>query len=237
MGCYDRAEIIGTNLLYKINNAISKEDIGLYRDVGLGIFRYMSVPEVERKKKDLIRIFKSNGLSITVKTNLKVADFLDIHFEIIQGIYQPYKKSNDEPLDINKNFHHPPTVIKQIPKAISQRISDISWSKEIYDQNIRFYKDVLKHSGYDNISLPYNSTQHIKDRWFIPPFSMNVKMNVGKTFLKLLQRHLPKLHPMDKVFNHNTVKISYCCMRNMETVISSHNKQILNPSKEYFRCN
>ena len=66
---------------------------------------------------------------------------------------------------------------------------------------------------------------------------MNVKTNVGKTFLKLLQCHFPKRHPMHKIFNRNTVKISYCCMRNMESVISSHNKQILNPSKEYFGSN
>ena len=82
--CYDGGEIcelIGTYLLYQINNVISKENVGLSRDNGLGIFRNMSGPEVERKKKDLIRIFKSNGLSITVKTNLKVADFLDIHSE------------------------------------------------------------------------------------------------------------------------------------------------------------
>ena len=65
---------------------------------------------------------------------------------------------------------------------------------------------------------------------------MDVKINVGKTFLKLLQHHFPKRHPMHKKFNRNTVKISYCCMRNMETVISSHNKQMLNPSKEHFRC-
>ena len=80
--CYDGGEIcelIGTYLLYQINNVISKENVGWYRDDGLGIFRNMSGPEVERKKKDLIRIFKSNGLSITVKTNL--TDFLDIHFE------------------------------------------------------------------------------------------------------------------------------------------------------------
>ena len=93
MGCYDGAEtceLIGTYLLYQINN-VKKENIGLHRDDGLGIFRNMSVPEVERKKKDLIRIFKSNGLSISVKINLKVADFLDIHFEMVQDIYQPYK--------------------------------------------------------------------------------------------------------------------------------------------------
>ena len=30
-----------------------------------------------------------------VETNLKVADFLDIHFERVQDIYQPYKKPSD----------------------------------------------------------------------------------------------------------------------------------------------
>ena len=69
-----------------------------------------------------------------------------------------------------------------------------------------------------------------------PPFPMNVKTNVGKTFLKLLQCQFPKRHPMHKIINRNTAKKSYCCMRKMESVISSHNKQILNPSKEYFGC-
>ena len=36
---------------------------------------------------------------------------------------------------------------------------------------------------------------------------------VGKTFLKLLERHFPKQHPMHRIFSRNTVKISYCCMR------------------------
>ena len=93
MGGNDGAEIcevIGTYLLYQINNVISNENIGLCNHAGLGMFKNVSGPEVERKKKYLIRIFKSNGLSITVKTNRKVADFLHIYFEIIQGIYQPY---------------------------------------------------------------------------------------------------------------------------------------------------
>ena len=188
-------------------------------------------------------------MSITVETNLKVADFLGIHLEIVQDIYQQYKKPNDEPFYVNKNSNHPPTVIKQIPKAISKRISDIPSSKEIHYQNINYYKDALKYSGCDNISLPYNLAQQqgqdkiepekrkCKIIWFNPPFSMNVKTNVGKTFLKLLQRHFPKRHPMHKMLNRNTVKISYCCMRNMESVTSSRNKQILNPTKENFGCN
>ena len=179
---------------------------------------------------------------------MRVADSLDIHFEIVQDIYQPYKKPSDEPLYINKNSNHPQTAIRQIPKAISKRISDISSSKEIYDQNINYYKDALKYSGYYNISLPYNPAQQ---QWqdkietekrkrkiicFNPPFSMN-KTNVGKTSLKLLQRQFPKRHPIYIIVNCDTVTITYCCMRNMESVTSSRKTQILNPSKEYFGCN
>ena len=125
-------------------NVISKENIGLYRYDGLGIFKNMSGPEVERNKKDLMRIFKSTGLSITVKTNLKIPNFLNIHFEIKDNIYQPYKKLNDEPLYINKNSNHPLTVVKQILKAISKQVSDISSNREIHDQNISYYQDAFK---------------------------------------------------------------------------------------------
>ena len=37
---------------------------------------------------------------------------------------------------------------------------------------------------------------------------MSVKMNVDETFLKLLQLHFPKRHPMYKVFNRKTVIMS-----------------------------
>ena len=99
-------------------------------------------------------------------------------------------------------------------------MSDISSSKETYDQNISYYKDILKQSGYDNISLPYKQTQQQgqdktkkekpkrKIIWINPPFFMNVKTNVGKTFLKLLQRHFTMRLPIHKVFNRNKVKIS-----------------------------
>ena len=57
---------------------------GLCRDDDLGIFKNMSGPEVERKKKELFKIFKNNGLSITVKSNLKIACFLDMHFDLVK---------------------------------------------------------------------------------------------------------------------------------------------------------
>ena len=47
MGCYDRAEVgelIGTYLLNQGKVAIAKENMGLYIDDGLGIFKNMSRP-------------------------------------------------------------------------------------------------------------------------------------------------------------------------------------------------
>ena len=73
-------------------------------------------------------------------------------------IYQPYKKLDDDTLYINNNSNHPSTVIIQIPKAMPKYTSGISSSKEICDQNISYYKDHLKHYGFDNVSLPYNPT-------------------------------------------------------------------------------
>ena len=82
----------------------------------------MPGPEVKRKKKELKKIFKNNGLSITIKTITKTADFLDIHFDLVKEIYQPYKKPNDDPLYINIKANHPTSILQQLPKSISKRI-------------------------------------------------------------------------------------------------------------------
>ena len=53
---------------------------------------------------------------------------------------------------------------------------------------------------------------------------------MSKTFLKLLQCHFPKRHPMHKIFNRNTVKISYCCIRNLGSDISSNKSKFWIPA-------
>ena len=108
MGCYNGAELcelVGTYLLNQLKVVVAKENMGLYRDDSLGIFKNMSGPEVERKKKELVKISKNNGLSIT-------ADFLDITFDLVKESYQPYKKPNDDPLYINIKSNHSPSILQ-----------------------------------------------------------------------------------------------------------------------------
>ena len=100
MGCYDGAELcelVGTYILNKLKNVTNKENIGLYYDDGLVIFQNIPKTEIERKKKQIVKVFKECGLSITIKCNSKSVDFLDVAFDLGNEIYKPYSKPNNKP--------------------------------------------------------------------------------------------------------------------------------------------
>ena len=68
MGWDDVAEVcelVGSFILNKLTSIINKSDIGLYRDDGLGIFQNVSKPEIKRKKKAIVKVFKGCNLCIT----------------------------------------------------------------------------------------------------------------------------------------------------------------------------
>ena len=62
--------------------------------------------------------------------------------------------------------------------------------------------------------------------WFNLPYSQNAITNVAKRFLNLLDHHLPKSNKLHKIFNRNTVKVSYSCTE-ISSIISSHSKRLI----------
>ena len=85
MGCYDAAEVcklVGCYILNHLSTVMRKKLVGLYCDDGLDIMKKLSGPEIERKGKQIIKMFKICGLKITIKTNLIAVDFLDIHLNL-----------------------------------------------------------------------------------------------------------------------------------------------------------
>ena len=233
MGCFNGAEIselVRTHIESKLINIMNKEDVGLYHDDGLGIFKNISRPEIERKKKAIVKVFKKCGLSSVVDTNLKTVDFLDVIFDLNKNIYKPFRKPNNSPIYMNKNSNHSPNILKQLPNSIAKRISETSSSEQIFNKSIKIDSKALKESGFtDEPKYLPNEVQELGNNnrrkrkrkiiWFNPPYSKNVKTNVGKVFLKLLKKHFPTSHILHKIFNKNTVKISYSCMKNMNSVI------------------
>ena len=109
------------------------------------------------------------------------------------------------------------------------------------------YKKVLTKSGFnDDITYTLviqgrnSEIKNIRKRkiiWFNPPNSMNMKTNIGKTFLKLVKKHFLRNKSFHKIFNRNTIKISYSCMRNISSIIASHNISVLRPKAKEYGCN
>ena len=61
MACYDFTEIfelLGIYIQNRLCNLMNQKEFGLYRDDGLGILRNASGPETDRKRKDIIKIFR-----------------------------------------------------------------------------------------------------------------------------------------------------------------------------------
>ena len=120
------------------------------------------------------------------------------------------------------------------------------------DRNIGIYNTALKNSRFDQTltydeqgeptrdSVNEESNQTSKRKrniiWYNPPYSMNVKTNVGKVFFKLLRKNFPPSHPMYTIFNTNKVKVSYSCFCNIGLIISSHNKKILYSDNTKYGC-
>ena len=49
--------------------------------------------------------------------------------------------------------------------------------------------------------------------WYNRRYNDNVKTNVGKEFFKIIDQCFPPSNKLHKVFNRNTVKLSYGCMQ------------------------
>ena len=130
---------------------------------------------------------------------------------------------------------------------IAKRISDLSSNEVIFNDNIDVYRKALEESGFNTEELKYvkpsDNPSTVRQRkrnitWFNPPYSDNVQTNIGRIFFKALKKHFPKEHVLHKVFNKNTVKLSYSCVKNVSAIISSHNKKILkNDKNEEQKCN
>ena len=234
MGSYDGAEcceLVGLYMLHSMRGI--KAHTGLYRDDGLMAVG-SSPKEIERISQEVQKIYRKEGLRITIEANRKVVPFLDLKLDIANRTYEPYLKEGNQPMYVNTQSNHPPAVIKAIPTGINHRLAQLSISKEAFDRNKEPYQRALIEGGYSHILEYYEVPLEpkIKKRaarnviYFIPPYDKSVCTNVGQQFLHLVGKCFPKGNPLNKCFNRNSVKISYRTMPNIGKKIDQHNGKI-----------
>ena len=96
---------------------------------------------------------------------------------------------------INIDSNHPPATIKQLPLSSESRLSSLSSSEEIFNDSVTPYQDALNKSRYKhklkyqaNTDTGNNKKQRKRNIvWFNPPYSKNVKTNIGKLFINLIK--------------------------------------------------
>ena len=97
---------------------------------------------------------------------------------------------------------------------------------------------MLSEAGYD-VKLKCNRNKKTKQKnskrnivCFNPPYSKIVVKKVGHYFLKLLNKHFARHQKQHKIFNRNTVKVSYSCTKNIKSIIiNCHNKKVLHQNR------
>ena len=192
------------------------DDVGWYRDDGLAVTHNANDLELYRPRKKTAS-FKNEALSVTIETNLVETDFLDVTFKLSTAKCYPYDKPNNAPLYIHAKSKHPPSIVKELPKLINKRISDLFFDESVFNNAKVNYKLALKHSVYKS-KVKFDqqpSTRRIRNRkiiWFNPPFSQNVKANIRKLFFKLERKNFSKNHRFRKIFNLNPLRLSYIAL-------------------------
>ena len=165
---------------------------------------------------------------------MKQTEFLDVNLDLQNDFYRPYRKPNSEIIYVNKESNHPSHITREVPKMVNKRLQKLSKNSNAFDLEKEKYQAALRKSGYkhqlkfeSNNTSKKNKTRKRKIIYFQPPFCKSVESNIGKLFLSLVRRTFTKDHPLQKILNPRSIKLSYSCLANVKQIITSHNKKLM----------
>ena len=94
-----------------------------------------------------------------------------------------------------------------------------------YSHKLTYREKVVK-----ELNSSQNNTRRRRRNviWFNPPYSGNVKTNIGKIFFGIIKKHFPEVSELSRLFNKKSLKISYSCMPNMKSL----NKKVLRGAED-----
>ena len=165
----------------------------------------------------------------------------NVKLDLVTGNFGPFIKPGNKINYVHSESNHPPLTLKAIPKGINKRLSTLSANETIFNEAKNIYQSALKDSGfdfelkYDQDARTQNKNSKNKNRkrkivWFNPPYCKSLKTNIGKEFIKIISESFPKSHKLHKIFNRNSIKISYCCLPNIGSkILSDTNKKYRGP--------
>ena len=116
---------------------------------------FYAVSQMEKIKKHLQKVFKNNSLDVIIECKMETVNYFDVTVNLNDGTYRPYQKPDNISQYIHVESNPPPNIIKQIPKTVEKRLSQLSSNEEIFNESVPFYEDKLHQLGYQQ-NLNYN---------------------------------------------------------------------------------
>ena len=118
---------------------------------------------------------------------------------------------------INTSSNHPPQIIKHLTQTISEKLFKNSSSAEVFEESELDYEEALKKCGckarlqYIEPNLQQNNQKKNTENHLVQPnFQFQCKSKIEKNVFAI-NGH--------KIFNGNSVKVSYSCTQNISQII------------------
>ena len=179
-------------LFHKLSEKYKIKNLALYRDDELAIFKNVNGPDSEKIKKHFCKLFIDHDLELTIQCNRKVMNFLDVTLDLENSAYRSYLKYSNKIIYVNTESNHLPSIIKQLPKSIELRLSQLPANEEIFKNSVRPCYETLTKAGYkyqmqyqQNIRQNTTTNKNRKRNiiWFNPPYCVNFVTKVRTSCL------------------------------------------------------
>ena len=167
-------------------------------------------------------------------------NFPDVTLDLNREKFKPHSKTSNTPLYVHSKSNHPPNIIKKIPESVNRRLFEISSDEAVFNEAANPYQDSLYKSGYKyKLEFKPQKREPCQRRsrsrkiiWFNPPYNKNVKSKIARDFLRLIYNCFPAGHKIMKIFNRNTLKLSYSFIPNVQQIIKGHRQSVLENSAQ-----
>ena len=130
------------------------------------------------------------------------------------------------------------TIGQLFPTSLKQRWDHYLQYRNIKNRNLALGSCKLSQANCQLILKHCTTTLQSSNQKNI---RFDCKTNLGRKFLHIVDKCFPKNYLLHKIFNRHTLKLSYSCLQNMKSIISSHNKHVLSktntPTQQPDTCN
>ena len=139
-------ELVGLYLLNKLAPLIGTKNVAFWRDDGLAVIHQVNGLKMDRVRRDITVLFKSEILFITIDTNVIETDFLDVSFNIEIAKCFLYREPNNTPHHFHSESHHPPSTPEQLLSMTNWRIANLYCDENEFNKSKPLYISPLKNS-------------------------------------------------------------------------------------------